>query len=257
VRQDDRAPFTQVLEPARLAAYPPGEYVGQESFMQAGEILALARRAGVAAGARVLDLCCGTAGPGRLITEELGCSYLGVDYSAAAVKIARERTRHLPCRFEVGAVPPVPAGSFDAVLLLETMLAFADKPALVRAIAAALPTGGLLGLTLEEGEPLTPSERVAMPDADTVHLVPILEMRRLLTDAGLTITWQQECTTSHLTVARSLLDAYEAEAGTASAHVGGQAVKELLAAHRLWVDWMSSGRVRKFALVARRAAGMG
>ena len=252
MRQDDRAPFTRALESARLSAYPPGEYVGQESFMQAGEILALARRAGSGTGVRVLDLCCGTAGPGRLITEELGCSYLGVDYSADAVKIARERTRHLPCRFEVGAIPPVPAGTFDAVLLLETMLAFADKAALLRAITAVLPAGGRLAFTLEEGQPLTAAERAAMPDADTVHLVPSAEIGRLLTDAGLTITWQEECTTSHLAVARSLLDGYAAAAEAVSLQVGEQALKELLAAHRLWVEWMSSGRVRKFALVATR-----
>ncbi len=35
------------LERARAAAFPAGEYVGQESFMRAGEIRALAHQAGV------------------------------------------------------------------------------------------------------------------------------------------------------------------------------------------------------------------
>ena len=252
MRQDDRGPFVLALEPARRAAYPPGEYVGQESFMQAREILALAGRAGVGPGARVLDLCCGTAGPGRLITEELGCRYLGVDSSAEAVGIARERTRHLSCRFQVGEIPPVPAGRFDVVLLLETMLAFADKAALVGAVAAVLPAGGTFGLTVEEGAPLTAGERAAMPDADTVTLVSSAQLSRLLTDAGLTITWREECTASHLVVARSLLHEYTTAAEVVSSLVGEQALQELLAAHRLWVDWMSSGRVRKFAVVATR-----
>ncbi len=51
------------LERARAAAFPAGEYAGQESFMRASEISALARAAGVGPGVRVLDLCCGTAGP--------------------------------------------------------------------------------------------------------------------------------------------------------------------------------------------------
>lgn len=220
--------------------------------MLAGEILALARQAGVRPGVRVLDLCCGIAGPGRLINEALGGVYLGVDHSAGAVEIARERTRHLPCRFEVGTVPPVPPGTFDVVLLLETMLAFAEKPALLRAIVAVLPIGGRLALTVEEGEPLTPAERATMPDADTVHLVPLTEIGRLLTDAGLKVTWQQECTTSHLAVARSLLDRYAAEADVVSALIGERAVQDLLAAHQRWTEWMGSGRVRKFALVAQR-----
>ena len=45
MRQDDRAPFDRALRRARLAEYAPGEYAGQESFMTAGEIRALAARA--------------------------------------------------------------------------------------------------------------------------------------------------------------------------------------------------------------------
>jgi hypothetical protein len=48
VRQDDRAPFERALRHARAAAYGAGEFVEQESFMTAGEILDLAARAGVA-----------------------------------------------------------------------------------------------------------------------------------------------------------------------------------------------------------------
>jgi cyclopropane fatty-acyl-phospholipid synthase-like methyltransferase len=73
------------LEQARATAYPAGEYVGQESFMRASEVRTLARRARVGPGVSVLDLCCGVAGPGRMITAESGCHYLGVDYSASAL----------------------------------------------------------------------------------------------------------------------------------------------------------------------------
>ena len=65
MKQDQRAPFVEALERARLSAYAPGEFVGQESFMRSAEILDLGRRAGVGPGVTVLDLCCGVAGPGR------------------------------------------------------------------------------------------------------------------------------------------------------------------------------------------------
>ena len=81
MKQDDRAPFTAALQRARQAAYAPGEYVEQESFMRGSEIRALAVRAGIAPGVAVLDLCCGVAGPGRFLKRELGCSYLGDDSS--------------------------------------------------------------------------------------------------------------------------------------------------------------------------------
>ena len=47
MRQDDRAPFDRALHPARVSAYAPGEFVGQESFMTAAEIGALAAQAGI------------------------------------------------------------------------------------------------------------------------------------------------------------------------------------------------------------------
>jgi SAM-dependent methyltransferase len=253
MRQDERAPFVTALHRARVAAYPPGEFVDQESFMRASEILALARRAGVAPGVSVLDLCCGIGGPGRHITAASGCDYLGLDYSAAAVAIARHRAQDVGCRFEVAHVPPLPAGRFDVVLLLETMLAFADKAPLLAEISRVLPVGGRLAVTLEEGAPLTPAERRAMPDADTVWLVPLGQLHDLLGQVGLRVGWEAECSRSHQHIAGALLRSFESAADDIAAQLGRAALDELLAAHRLWRDWLGSGRARKFALVAEKA----
>ena len=54
MKQDERVPFDQALERARMSAYAPGEFVGQESFMLASEILSLAVRAGIGPGVRVV-----------------------------------------------------------------------------------------------------------------------------------------------------------------------------------------------------------
>jgi len=129
--------------------------------MRAGEIRALAQQAGIAPGVSVLDLCCGIGGPGRFITEELGCDYLGVDYSAGAIDIARRRAGDLPCRFEVARIPPIPPGPFDVVILLETMLAFPEKEPLLQEISDSLPAGGRFACTFESGPPLTEAERAA------------------------------------------------------------------------------------------------
>jgi SAM-dependent methyltransferase len=253
VWQDDRALCDRALHPARVSAYAPCEFVGQESFMTAGEIRALAAQAGIGSGVTVLDLCCGVGGPGRFITRELGCAYLGVDASASAVAIARERARDLPCRFETAEVPPLPAGSFDVVLLLETMLAFEDKDELARHIAAALRPGGRLAFTFEEGQPLTAAERAAMPDADTVWLTPLAELRDCMERAGLTLTWQEDHSDAHRATAQALTDAFAANAGEIAAQIGSRALDDLLTAHRLWIEWLGEGRVRKLALVAERA----
>jgi SAM-dependent methyltransferase len=254
MKQDERAPFEKALARARLSAYTAGEFVGQESFMRASDILSLALQAGIGRGVSVLDLCCGVAGPGRLITGRLGCRYLGVDSSASALDIAREQAGDLDCRFELAQVPPVPRGPFDVVLLLETMLAFPDKEELLREISQALQVGGRFAFTLEEGQPLSRAERRRMPDADTVWLTPLPEMMAVLDRVGLRVRWSHEYTQDHLDTVDALGDAYAARAGEIAAHVGHRAVHELLAAHRVWGDWLGEGRVRKLALVAEKVA---
>jgi SAM-dependent methyltransferase len=253
MKQDERAPFAEALRRARTSAYPPGESVGQESFMRAGEIRDLAERAGIAPGVSVLDLCCGVAGPGRFITRELGCTYLGVDLSRSAIDIARESAGDLPCRFQVARIPPAPPGPFDVVLLFETMLAFPEKEDLLEQVSAALTPGGRFAFTMEEGAPLTESERATMPDADTVWLTPLEEMLAFLGRAGLVLRWQDDLSQAHREVADSLIDAIAADATEIAAVIGDQALEDLLVAHRLWSDWLRDGRVRKVAVVAEKA----
>ena len=253
MKQDERAPFVRALQRARVSAYAPGEFVEQESFMRAGEIRALARQAGIAPGVSVLDLCCGIAGPGRFITRELGCTYLGVDFSASAIDIARERAGDLPCRFEVARIPPIPPGPFDVVLLLETMLAFPDKETLLRRDIPGAHDRRAVRLHAGRGPPLTEAERERMPDADTVWLTPLDEMLACLERVGLVVRWQEDCSRSHRAVADSLIDAFAADAADIAAQIGRRALEELLAAHRLWSDWLGEGRVRKIAFVAEKA----
>jgi SAM-dependent methyltransferase len=252
VKQDERARFDKALERARVAAYAPGEFIEHEGFMSAREIQTLADQAAIGPGASVLDLCCGVAGPGRFITRELGCRYLGVDYSWSAIEIARQRAGDLPCRFEVAEVPPIPPGPFDVVLLLETMLAFRDKQALVEEISRALSNGGRFAFTIEAGPPLSAAERAQMPDADTVWLTPLEEMLTYLDRSRLAVRWQQDCSASHHAMAESLTGAFADDADHIAGEIGQRALDELLAAHRLWSGWMAEGRVRKFAVVAAK-----
>ena len=196
-----------------------------------------------------------SAGPGRFITQELGCAYLGVDFSASAIEIARERAGDLRCRFEVARIPPIPPGPFDVVLLFETMLAFPDKETLLREISRELVAGGRFAFTIEEGLPLVEAERAKMPDADTVWLTPLSEMLACLERVGLVVRWQDDCSRSHRAVADSLIEAFAADAANIAAQIGRTALDELLAAHRLWSDWLREGRVRKLAFVAEKTGG--
>jgi SAM-dependent methyltransferase len=246
----ERWRFDPALDRARAAAYAPGEFVEQEGFMTAAEIGALAAQAGVGPGVAVLDVCCGVGGPGRFLTRELGCDYLGVDASALALAHARERTNGLGCRFALAEVPPLRAGAFDVVLLLEAMLAFEDKQALIRDIAAALRPGGRFAFTLEAGLPLTAAERAAMPAAGTVWPTPLDDMTTCLERAGLVVTWQEDHSRAHGATAQALAGAFAAHAGDIAARLGRRRLDYLLGTHRLWTQWLEEGRVRKLAVVA-------
>ena len=240
------------LERAQATAYPAGEYVGQESFMQATEVRRLAHQARVGPGVSVLDLCCGVAGPGRMITAESGCHYLGVDQSASALATARQLAGKLSCRFEQAHLPPLPEGRFEVVFLLETMLAFPDKDALIAEVVRVLEPGGRFAFTVEEGRPLTQQERARMPAADTVWPTELAELTGVLRDAGLAVTWQQDYSSSHHAIATALLRCYRADSPQIASQIGNQATAELITAHQLWSDWLGSGRVRKFAMVAEK-----
>lgn len=254
-RLSARARYDQALLRARLAAYPPGEFVGQESFMCASEILRLGTLAGIAPGVSVLDLCCGVAGPGLLISRELGCSYVGVDEDPDAVDIARQRAaHHAGCRFVCARVPPVPRGPYDVVLLLETMLAFPDKGHLLQEIVDSLETGGRFAFTVEEGRPLSRTERVRMPASETVCLLPLPDLLPAVERAGLQVLWQGDCTRAHHATAAALRDAFAEDAHDIAMRIGRRSLDDLLTSHQLWCDWLAAGRVRKLAFVAEKTS---
>jgi ubiquinone/menaquinone biosynthesis C-methylase UbiE len=159
---------------------------------------------------------------------------------------------NLPCRFEQAHLPPLPEGGFEVVLLLETMLAFPDKEALLGEVARVLEPAGRFAFTVEEGQPLTRQERARMPAADTVWLIGLAELTGVLREAGLAVVWQQEYTSSHHATATALLRCYRAGSPQIAGQIGTRATAELITAHELWSDWLGSGRVRKFAMVAQK-----
>jgi plastocyanin len=115
-----------------------------------------------------------------------------------------------------------------------------------------LEPGGRFAFTVEEGAPLTGQERTQMPAADTVWLIELATLTGVLSQAGLTVTWQQEHSSAHHATAAALLDCYQADSHLIAGQIGAQVTAELITAHRLWRDWLGDGRVRKFAIVARK-----
>ena len=91
-----------------------------------------------------------------------------------------------------------------------------------------------------------------MPGADTVWPIQLAKLTGVLRKAGLTVTWRREYSSSHQAAAAALLRCYRADSLQIAAQIGTQAIADLITSHRLWDEWLGSGRVRKFALVAER-----
>jgi hypothetical protein len=91
-----------------------------------------------------------------------------------------------------------------------------------------------------------------MPDADTVWLTTLAALTATLERAGLVVTWLEDHSCAHRAMAQALASAFATDAADIAAQIGRRALDDLLAAHRLWVEWLDEGRVRKLALVAER-----
>jgi hypothetical protein len=77
-------------------------------------------------------------------------------------------------------------------------------------------------------------------------------MLACLERAGLAVRRQDDSSESHRAIADSLIHAFTADATDIAAQIGQPALDELLAAHRLWSDWLRDGRVRKLAFVTEK-----
>ena len=129
------------------------------------------------AGRTLVDLACGRGGYGLEVAARTGARLVGVDFSAEAVRQAREqaRRRDVTAEFRVGdlAATGLDTDSADAVLCVDA-IQFAGQPAAAyREIARILTSGGRAVLT--NWQPRRPDDE-RVPE----------RLRRVDLEAGLT-----------------------------------------------------------------------
>jgi arsenite methyltransferase len=111
--------------------------------------LRLARLAGVAPGAHVIDVACGSGTTSLLLARELGCVTVGVDLGARAIEQARRATpAGERVHFLLGDAEalPVPDASFDVALSECSLCTFPDKPRAIAEMARVVRPGGTIAI---------------------------------------------------------------------------------------------------------------
>ena len=158
--------------------------------------LELARAAGLDATKRVLDVGSGVGGTSRCLAKEFGCRVTGIDLTdeycrAAAMLSARIGLAHL-VDFRQGDATELPFDdrTFDVVWTEHVAMNIPDKTRLYKEMHRVLKPGGTLAiydvLAGPTGPVLFPVPWARTPD--TSFLVQPSELRKLLWEAGFTVT---------------------------------------------------------------------
>jgi SAM-dependent methyltransferase len=140
----------------------------------------------------LVDLACGTGGPGLWIASESGASLIGVDPAPAGLNAARRRAEQVGLagrsRFEQGTFEQTGLADqeADAVMSIEAFQYAPDKRAALAEFARILRPGRRVGFICFEVDP------------DLAHGVPVLgvdpipDYRPLLEATGLTVETYEE-----------------------------------------------------------------
>lgn len=141
-------PAMEQIKASMRAAWMAGDF-GVVAKTISGSAEGFAARLGIAAGARVLDVACGT-GNVAVPLARAGCVVTGVDIAPNLLVQARERAaaEELRVHFDEGDAEQLPYadGSFDAVVTMFGAM-FAPRPEMVvTEFARVLRPGGLLAM---------------------------------------------------------------------------------------------------------------
>jgi 2-polyprenyl-3-methyl-5-hydroxy-6-metoxy-1,4-benzoquinol methylase len=125
---------------------------GKDNFRATAEIQDLRRRVleGVPRGARVLDVGCGVGEIMTLLRDQKGCDCSGLDIAPSAVSAVLARGMQA----KVATLPSIPyeSNSFEAVVSTEVLEHVTDARATLREIQRILKPGGVLLLSVPDGD---------------------------------------------------------------------------------------------------------
>jgi ubiquinone/menaquinone biosynthesis C-methylase UbiE len=204
------------------------EHLNQMSFVTIAELRRLIELLSIPPGATLLDLGCGTGGPGLWLAGKCGAQLIGVDISTVAITRAAESARTLEpsnsAHFRVGKLngTGLEGGVADAAVSIDALQYAPNKLAVLSEAARLLRPGGRLGLTTFE---LVPKRAAAVP---IYGKDPVPDLRPLLKQAGFAVDSYIETTGWRERVTR-IFESVLAEQQQLTAELGADATGALVA----------------------------
>lgn len=255
----DRHPISeqQVLEAVRrtrgagtLAAEDLFAF-DQDHYGGLAAVDALARRAGIVASSRVLDICAGLGGPARFLASRRGCRVIGVELNAGRAlgmarlsRLVRLQGRVTVVRGDATALP-FAGGRFDACVSQEALLHIEDKAAVLAEARRVLAPGGRLAFSDWIAHPaLADGERGRLAEWMAAVTLQSLEgYRALLGRAGFRAVDGEDLSEAWRPILRERLRMYRSMRAEMTARLGEQRYREYDQLYTFFVGLIEAGKL--------------
>jgi sarcosine/dimethylglycine N-methyltransferase len=198
---------------------------------------ALAERACIGNGTRVVDFCAGLGGPARYLAHRYGADVTGIELTPTRVAGAQELTRLAGLQQRVRVIEgnvlqvPLPDASFDVVISQEALLHVPDKQrTLLEAFRILKPEGRIAFTDWVAHRPLSASDKQLIWQGMAVaDLYSLQTYAALIRSAGFTVCSVEDLTADWGVILKQRLAMYQklrAEAREANTPAGHDAFYE-------------------------------
>jgi SAM-dependent methyltransferase len=223
----------------------------QDHYGGLAAVDALARRAGIAARSRVLDICAGLGGPARFLATRRGCRVFGIELNAGRAAGMARLSRRVGLATAVTAVRgdatalPFASGRFDACVSQEALLHIADKAAVLAEAHRVLRPGGRLAFSdWIAHAALGDRERVRLEEWMAAVTLQSLEgYRTLLGRAGFTGVQAEDLTDEWRGILRERLTMYRALRESTVRRLGEARYREYDELYAFFVGLVEGGKL--------------
>jgi SAM-dependent methyltransferase len=201
---------TELYSEIRREAF--GQDLGQNSWLTASEQERFLNWLDLSSGKVLLDVACGAGGPALRIAATTGCSVVGIEVHELAVATAsslaakRGLADHAEFRCTDATGPlPFPDARFDAIICIDAINHFSDRPRVIAEWARLLKVGGRLLFTdpITVTGPLTNAEVAVRSSAGVYLFVPHGYDERVIAQCKLQLLVCEDTTASMAKVAEA------------------------------------------------------